>query len=111
MKDLFTNLIKTAVILHIQNTFIDSVQSALNKLMPYPIGSNGQLLEWQQDWRSTDPAHRHLSHMYAVYPGSEISPLTTPATGRSSKESINSSCKNKWQLGLCMEGCMLGKII
>jgi alpha-L-fucosidase 2 len=89
IKDLFTNLIKTASILNIQNAFIDSVHSALDKLLPYPIGSKGQLLEWQQDWRSVDPAHRHLSHMYAVFPGSEISPLTTPELAEAAKKALS----------------------
>jgi alpha-L-fucosidase 2 len=89
IKDLFTNLINTADILQIQNAFINSVQSALNKLLTYPIGADGQLLEWQQDWRSTDPAHRHLSHMYAVFPRSEISPLTTPDLAQAAKKALS----------------------
>jgi hypothetical protein len=89
IKDLFTNVIKAADILHIRSSFIDSVQTAVKKLKPYPIGRNGQLLEWQADWRSTDPAHRHLSHMYAVFPGSEISPLTTLQLAEAAKKALS----------------------
>ncbi len=99
MKDLFSNLIKAATILHIKNSFIDSITNAYNKLVPYPVGKNGNLLEWQHDWRSTDPAHRHLSHMYAVFPGSEISPLTTPQLAEAAKKALTLRAKTNGSWG------------
>ncbi|HTE28497.1 glycoside hydrolase family 95 protein [Flavitalea sp.] len=110
VKDLFKNFIKTAEILHIKNAFIDSVQSALNKLMPYPIGANGQLLEWQQDWRSTDPAHRHLSHMYAVFPGSEISPLTTPQLAEAAKKALSFRAKTNGSWGFAWKAACWARL-
>jgi alpha-L-fucosidase 2 len=110
IKDLFTNLINTADILQIQNAFIYSVQSALNKLLPYPIGAGGQLLEWQQDWRSTDPAHRHLSHMYAVFPGSEISPLTTPDLAEAAKKALTLRQKTNGSWGFAWKAACWARL-
>ena len=89
MKDLFHNIIQAAKVLNIQDAFVDSVQYAYGKLAPYPVGEHGNLLEWSHDWQPADPAHRHLSHMYAVFPGSEISPLTTPQLAVAAKKALN----------------------
>lgn len=88
IKALFANCIKTAAVLNIRGTFIDSLKAACNKLQPYPIGSKGQLLEWSKEWNAMDPAHRHLSHLYAVYPGSEISPDRDAALADAAKKAL-----------------------
>jgi alpha-L-fucosidase 2 len=87
-KDLFHNVMAAACILHIRDAFTDSIQNALQRLKPYPIGMHGNLLEWANDWKPTDPAHRHLSHMYAVFPGSEISPLTDAGLAEAAKKAL-----------------------
>ena len=110
LKDLFHNIIATASVLHIQNMFIDSIKNAYNKLMPYPIGKNGNLLEWQHDWRSTDPAHRHLSHMYAVFPGSEISPLTTPALANAAKKALSLRAKTNGSWGFAWKAACWARL-
>lgn len=79
IKQLFEACIKTSDIIQNDHLFADTLKKALAKLPPYKIGSKGQLLEWEQEWRPVDPSHRHLSHMYPVFPGSEISPMQTPA--------------------------------
>jgi alpha-L-fucosidase 2 len=110
LKDLFRNIITTAGILHIQNALIDSIQNAYGRLMPYPIGRNGNLLEWQRDWRSTDPAHRHLSHMYAVFPGSEISPLTTPRLANAAKKALSLRAKTNGSWGFAWKAACWARL-
>lgn len=88
MKDLFKNCMAAAKVLNIKDGFTDSVAIAYSKLAPYPIGSKGQLLEWQQEWKAMDPAHRHLTHMYALYPGSEISYEQTPELADAFKKAL-----------------------
>jgi alpha-L-fucosidase 2 len=77
-KEIFTNCISAAEVLHIEDDFVLELKNALKKIAPYRIGSKGQVLEWEEEWRPVDPSHRHLSHMYPVFPGSEISPEKTP---------------------------------
>ncbi|MEO8111452.1 MAG: glycoside hydrolase family 95 protein [Ginsengibacter sp.] len=110
IKDLFSNIIKTANILHIENPFIDSILNAYKKLAPYPIGKNGNLLEWSHDWRSTDPAHRHLSHMYAVFPGSEISPLTTPQLAEAAKKALALRLKTNGSWGFAWKAACWARL-
>ena len=86
MKELFSHCIETAEILNIEAGFSAELKKALSKMKPYAIGSKGQLLEWPSgEWKSVDPGHRHLTHMYPVFPGSEISPNTTPELSTAAK--------------------------
>ncbi len=88
IKDLFGNCIKTATLLNLDNSFIDSIKTAYNKLAPYSIGSKNQLLEWSREWKAMDPGHRHLSHLFAVYPGSEISPDNDSSLADAAKRAL-----------------------
>lgn len=88
IKELFVNCIRTSEILQIEKTFAERLRRALRRLPPYKTGNKGQLLEWENEWLATDPAHRHLSHMYPLFPGSEISPLHTPALASAAKKAL-----------------------
>ncbi len=65
--------------------FAISCIQAKEKLYPYHIGQYGQLQEWFKDWDDPNDKHRHLSHLFGLYPGSQINPATTPASGSSSQ--------------------------
>lgn len=54
------------------------VDSTLAHLLPYHIGSKGQLQEWYHDWEDEDPQHRHQSHLFGLYPGHHITVAETP---------------------------------
>jgi alpha-L-fucosidase 2 len=54
------------------------LEEAISKLPPLQIGKKGQLQEWLEDYEEVQPEHRHLSHMYALYPDSQITPDRTP---------------------------------
>jgi alpha-L-fucosidase 2 len=77
-RDLFNNCIKTIDKLGIEALFRDSLVKALEKLYPYHIGQYGQLQEWFNDVDDPKDNHRHISHLFGLYPGTEISPVTTP---------------------------------
>ena len=76
--DLFTKTIKAAKILNIDKEFISKINAALKKLPPMQIGQYGQLQEWIEDWDNPEDHHRHVSHLYGVYPSNQISPFRTP---------------------------------
>lgn len=78
IRDLFTNLIEASEILNIDKKFRKQLVEKTARLFPYRIGSQGQLQEWSKDYKETDPHHRHLSHLFGLHPGRQISPLTTP---------------------------------
>jgi alpha-L-fucosidase 2 len=86
--DLFTNTAQAARISGDSN-FADSILKVRQELLPLKIGKFGQLQEWDQDIDNPECHHRHIAHLYAVCPGNEISPLTTPALAEASKKSLN----------------------
>ena len=76
--DLFTKTINAAKILNIDKDFIPKINYALQKLPPMQIGQYGQLQEWIKDWDSPNDHHRHVSHLYGVFPSNQISPFHSP---------------------------------
>jgi hypothetical protein len=57
---------------------LPSVKTSLSRLPPPKIGSFGQLQEWRTDYVEVEPGHRHISHLWALHPGSAITPSATP---------------------------------
>ena len=76
--DLFTNIIEADSILNIDKDFAALLKAKRAKLSPLKIGKAGNLIEWYGDWKDEDPQHRHVSHLFALHPGREISPLLDP---------------------------------
>ncbi len=56
----------------------DYYTARLGKMAPLQIGRWGQLQEWLEDWDDPDDTHRHVSHLYGVFPGAQVSPYRTP---------------------------------
>jgi len=79
IRELFTHCIQASALLGTDAAFREQLQQALGKLLPPQIGSRGQLQEWQQDFGELEPTHRHLSHLYGLYPSDQISRRGTPA--------------------------------
>ena len=73
--DLFTNLIEAGADLGIDKEFCSMLKEKRAKLSPLKIGKAGNLVEWKEDYQDEDPQHRHVSHLFALHPGREISPL------------------------------------
>ncbi len=78
IRDLFDNVIAASEVLGTDAKLRKQLQGKRDRLRPYQIGSQGQLLEWDEEYREKDPHHRHLSHLFGLHPGKSISPLTTP---------------------------------
>jgi len=67
-----------AEILNTDKELVKQIKAALKRLPPMQIGHWGQLQEWRYDWDSQDDHHRHVSHLYGLYPSNQISPYRTP---------------------------------
>lgn len=76
--ELFTKTIRAAEILKTDADFIKKVKTALEKLPPMQIGQHGQLQEWLEDLDNPNDKHRHISHLYGLYPAGQISPYKNP---------------------------------
>jgi len=86
--DLFTNTIEAADALGIDKPYRDKVVAMREKLVKPQTGKWGQLQEWMTDRDDPKDKHRHVSHMFAVYPGRQVSPLTTPDLAAAAKKSL-----------------------
>jgi alpha-L-fucosidase 2 len=56
----------------------EEIEAMLQRLPPYKIGQKGNLQEWYYDWEDRDPQHRHVSHLFALFPGNTIHPELNP---------------------------------
>jgi alpha-L-fucosidase 2 len=72
--DVFSNFIEASSLLKQDAALRDSVKSKRDRLPPMQIGKHNQLQEWLKDWDNPNDKHRHVSHLYGLYPGSQISP-------------------------------------
>ena len=72
VRECLTDAAKAARELGRDDDFVQEAETALSRLHPYQVGSQGQLQEWFYDWADRDPRHRHQSHLIGVYPGHQI---------------------------------------
>jgi len=86
--DLFTNYIEAADVLGIDKPYRDHVADMKAHLLQPKIGKWGQLQEWETDRDDPKDTHRHVSHLFALYPGRSISPITTPEMSAAAKVSL-----------------------
>ncbi len=77
--DLFGYYIEASAVLRKNDSFLQKVKTARDKLVPPQIGKDGSLQEWADDWKSLEEHHRHFSHMYGLYPGKVLYEKRTPA--------------------------------
>lgn len=86
--DVFSNIISATEILNRDQAFADTVKEKKKRLPPMHIGRWGQLQEWIEDWDDPDGTHRHVSHLYGLYPGNQISPYRNPALFNAARTSL-----------------------
>jgi len=86
-RDLFRNTIAAAGILGTDAEFSATLENAKGRLAPTRIGSDGRIMEWQEEFEEMEVNHRHTSHLWGLHPGSEIS-LATPELLEGAKKSL-----------------------
>jgi alpha-L-fucosidase 2 len=88
VRGLFTRTLDAGRILDEDAAFLKQVENARGKLPPFAIGKLGQLQEWQQDYDENEPGHRHISHLWALFPGTQISLEHTPDLAKAARISL-----------------------
>ena len=88
VRELFSNVIEAAGILGVDAASADTLAERRARLMPTTVGEDGRILEWPEPYRETDPHHRHVSHLYGLYPASEISVTRTPELAEAARKSL-----------------------
>ncbi len=91
LRDLFAQASQAAAILGRDADLARTFDATRARLAPFKVGRGGQLQEWQADWDADakDPHHRHVSHLYGVYPGGQIGVRSTPALAAAARRSLD----------------------
>jgi len=89
LHDLFAACVEAGKILGADPEFCAEVAQARQRLAPMQIGRHGQLQEWLDDWEDKEPRHRHVSHLYGLYPSNQITPSATPDLAAAAKVTLN----------------------
>jgi alpha-L-fucosidase 2 len=88
IREIFANCTEASELLGVDAEFRDRMGTLTQRLPPYKIGRFGQLQEWSIDFEEKYPGMRHLSHLYPVYPGRQITPLGTPELAVAARKSL-----------------------
>jgi alpha-L-fucosidase 2 len=86
--DVFNNFLQSAKILDSDVSLVDTVSGMLKRLPPMQIGQHGQLQEWLEDWDRPNDKHRHVSHLYGLFPAAQVSPYTNPQLFEAARNSL-----------------------
>lgn len=99
--DLWNSVIKASELLHIDHEFAAKLKKRLPKLPPMQIGRWGQLQEWMHDWDNPEDQHRHVSHLYGLFPSNQISAFRTPELFDAARTSLNArgDPSTGWSMG------------
>jgi alpha-L-fucosidase 2 len=88
IRELFENCRRAAEILGTDAGFRSELERTEKRLPPLQIGKRGQLQEWIEDYPEAEPQHRHVSHLYSLYPGHDISLETTPQFAAAAQKTL-----------------------
>jgi len=99
--DLLANTAEAARTLGTDSLFASQLDSLKSQLPPNHIGRYGQLQEWLQDWDRERSSHRHVSHLWALFPGNHISPYKNPELFQAAKKSLEGrgDASRGWSMG------------
>ncbi|MEO9003717.1 MAG: glycoside hydrolase family 95 protein, partial [Ginsengibacter sp.] len=88
VRESYNRYLEACKILKTHDDLTNIISNQLDKLLPYQIGKYGQLQEWQHDFEESEPEHRHISHLYALYPGNQMNVFTTPDLAAAVKKTM-----------------------
>jgi alpha-L-fucosidase 2 len=87
--DLLTNTMEASKTLDIDGEFRDRISKLRTRLRPLRIGSDGRLMEWSEEFKEAEPGHRHISHLFGLYPGKQITIRQTPELAQAARKTID----------------------
>ena len=88
ISELYNNVIAASGILGVDEAYAGKLTAASSKFPPFQISKEGYLMEWLEDYEETDIHHRHVSHLYGLYPGIMISPDRTPELATACRKTL-----------------------
>lgn len=86
--DVFSNVIDAAAALEKDALFADTLRAMRERIPPMQVGQHSQLQEWMHDWDQVNDRHRHVSHLYGLYPSNQVSPFHSPELFQAARNSL-----------------------
>lgn len=86
--DVFSNVIDAAAALEKDALFADTLRAMRDRIPPMQVGQHSQLQEWMHDWDQVNDRHRHVSHLYGLYPSNQVSPFHSPELFQAARNSL-----------------------
>jgi alpha-L-fucosidase 2 len=105
LNDLFGYVAEAARLLGVDKEFRKEVLAARSRLAPMQIGRKGDLQEWLEDWEQKEKHHRHISNLYGLFPGNQISSIKTPDLAEGARTVLNqrglegNGWSSAWKMG------------
>lgn len=94
IRQLFENTIEASLILDVDAGFRKSLSNALKKLAPTRTTADGRIMEWTRNFDEPEPGHRHISHLYGLHPGNEITRQRNPELLEAARKTIDHRLSN-----------------
>lgn len=88
IRDLLQNTIKASIVLDTDKPFRKKMEKTLENLTPVRIGSDGRIMEWSEEFEEAEPGHRHISHLYGLHPGDQITSQRNPEFLEAARKTI-----------------------
>ena len=107
---LFQACVSAAEVLGQDEDLREELSQALRRLPPTRIGSDGRIMEWDKEYKEQDPHHRHVAHLWGLYPGDEIRPETTPELAAAARRSLEVRGDDGTGWGLAMKMGMWARL-
>jgi alpha-L-fucosidase 2 len=93
IRDLFNNCIAAAEVLNVDAEFRAKLKATMNRLPSLQVGKYGQIMEWSEDYDEPEPGHRHMSQLFALHPGKQITSHGTPELAKAARATIERRLK------------------
>ncbi len=94
IRQLFTECIQASEILGVDAEFRTQLEAALADMPPLAIGKHGQIQEWLEDYDEPEPGHRHISQLFALHPGDQITVRGTPELAQAARATLERRLAN-----------------
>lgn len=88
IRELLQNTIQASIALDTDKSFRNKMGKTLERLAPVKTGSDGRILEWPEEFEEPEPGHRHLSHLYGLHPGNQITEQKDPDLLEAARKTI-----------------------
>lgn len=94
LTELFESCISASALLGVDETFRNELENLLKRMPETRIGRHGQIQEWLEDYDEAEPGHRHISHLFALHPGTKISPNVAPELAAAARVTLERRLSN-----------------